>query len=420
MTKKEFETKKNSLLAEAKNLLKDGKVEDANKKLADAEALKDQYDQEAKVAANISAMEAPVNMDQAPAQVVPVQAQTGNVVDEHDDATNSLEYRKAFMNFVLNGGKAPVNYGATVTGTTEGSAVIPQVVVDRIVEKLQASGMILPLITQTSYKGGVAIPVSLVKPQAEWVSEGADASAYDASTNPTGGARRLSVASANMITFSYYKLKVKVAITLEMDVMAMSAFETMIVNNISEAITRALENAIINGSGSGQPTGILAETEASGQVINVTGDITDVTYANLVAAEGALPLAYENNAVWCMSKKMFMAFVGMVDSDGQPIARVNYGINGQPERTLLGRKVVLCEYVGSTAAASSASAGNVTAFLFNFKDYIMNTNLGMTVKTYEDNDTDDQVTKAVMLVDGKVVDKNSLVTIRVKAAAANG
>ena len=30
----------------------------------------------------------------------------------------------------------------------------------------------------------------------------------------------------------------------------------------------------------------------------------------------------------------------------------------------------------------------------------------MTIKRYEDNDTDDQVTKAIMLVDGKVVDKN--------------
>ena len=55
-------------------------------------------------------------------------------------------------------------------------------------------------------------------------------------------------------------------------------------------------------------------------------------------------------------------------------------------------------------------------FILTGKYYIMNTNLGMTVKTYEDNDTDDQVTKAVMLVDGKVVDKSSLVTIRVKAA----
>ena len=39
------------------------------------------------------------------------------------------------------------------------------------------------------------------------------------------------------------------------------------------------------------------------------------------------------------------------------------------------------------------------------------------MKKYEDNDTDDQVTKGIMLADGKVVDKNSLVTIKKLATA---
>ena len=47
-------------------------------------------------------------------------------------------------------------------------------------------------------------------------------------------------------------------------------------------------------------------------------------------------------------------------------------------------------------------------------DYVLNTNLNMTIKRYEDNDTDDMVTKAIMLADGKVVDKGSLVTITKK------
>ena len=63
------------------------------------------------------------------------------------------------------------------------------------------------------------------------------------------------------------------------------------------------------------------------------------------------------------------------------------------------------------------AAATVFAFLFNFKDYVLNTNYTMTVKKYEDNDTDDQITKGIMLADGKVVDKNSLVTIEKIAAA---
>ena len=41
--------------------------------------------------------------------------------------------------------------------------------------------------------------------------------------------------------------------------------------------------------------------------------------APFVDAEAKLPLAYENDAVWFMTKKTFMDFVGMVDE--QPIAR---------------------------------------------------------------------------------------------------
>ena len=45
------------------------------------------------------------------------------------------------------------------------------------------------------------------------------------------------------------------------------------------------------------------------------------------------------------------------------------------------------------------------------KDYILNTNMDITVKHYEDNDTDDKMTKAIMLADGKAVAAHSLVTM---------
>ena len=134
-----------------------------------------------------------------------------------------------------------------------------------------------------------------------------------------------------------------------------------------------------------------------------------------MAAEAALPLAYENGAVWNMTKKTFMKYVGMVDGNGQPIARVNYGINGKPERTLLGRKVVLNEYM--TSIDATLSADTVVAFLFDWSDYMLNTNYAMRVKSYEDNDTEDQITKAVMICDGKAIDVNSLVTVTKKYQA---
>lgn len=318
---------------------------------------------------------------------------------EPEDRYASMQYRKAFMDYVLRDKEIPMEYRAdAVTKTTDVGAVIPTTVLNQIVEQLESTGMILARVTRTAYRGGVAIPVSTVKPVATWVAEGKGSDK-----------QKKTAAKEGMVTFAYHKLRCAVAVSMEVDTMAMSAFETLIINNIVEAMTKALEQAIISGTGTGQPKGITAETPATGQAL----ETSKLSYADIVAVEAAIPQAYESGAEWCMSKKTFMGFVGMTDANGQPIARVNYGLGGKPERVLLGRPVVCCDYMGSFEAAS---AGDVVAFVFRFKDYVLNTNYAMGVKKYEDNDTDDQVTKGVMLVDGKVVDKNSLVTLKKKAS----
>lgn len=324
---------------------------------------------------------------------------TGGSHETAEDKYATMQYRKAFMDYVVRGTAIPTEYRAdAVTKTTDVGAVIPTTVLNQIVEKLESTGMILALVTRTAYKGGVAIPVSTVKPVATWVAEGAGSEKQKKTAEKDG-----------MVTFAYHKLRCAVAVSLEVDNMAMSAFETLLINNIVEAMTKALEQAIISGSGTGQPKGIVKETPATGQAI----ETASLSYTDLVKVEGALPQAYEAGAVWCMSKSTFMGFVGMTDSNGQPIARVNYGIAGKPERVLLGRPVVCCDYLNSFDAAST---GDVVAFVFRFKDYILNTNYAMGVKKYEDTDTDDLVTKGIMLADGKVVDKNSLVTLKKKAS----
>ncbi|MBD5503462.1 MAG: phage major capsid protein [Lachnospiraceae bacterium] len=316
--------------------------------------------------------------------------------DGDGDKYGSMAYRKAFMQYVCRGAEIPAEYRAdAVSKTTDVGAVIPTTVLNQIVEKLESTGMILALVTRTAYKGGVGIPVSTVKPTATWVSEGKGSDK-----------QKKDIKKEGMITFAYHKLRCAVAVSLEVDTMAMSAFETLLINNIVEAMTKALEQAIIDGDGTGKPKGILQETPADGQSI----DSAAPAYADLINAEAALPQAYESGAVWCMSKKTFMQYYGLTDTNGQPIGRVNYGIAGKPERVLLGRPVVCCDYV--TSYAASLDAGTPFAFLFNFKDYVLNTNYAMGVKKYEDNDTDDMVTKGIMLADGKVVDKNSLVVIK--------
>ena len=404
MNKKQYMEMRNRLLEEAQKAIAEGDAEKAKAKNNEVRELDAKWDAIAQAQADFEALNKepkPLNPFGMSNQAVDFTGVTNT--GETDSIYDSVEYRKAFMNYVIKGDPIPEKFRNedAVTKTSDIGSVIAPTVIRRIIEKLESTGMILPLMTRTSYAAGAVVPTSTVKPVATWVAEGGTS---DKQKKTTG-----------QIDFKGYKLRCAISMTLEASVMSLEIFESVFVRNVSEAMTKALEQAAITGTGSGQPKGVLKETVPEGQNIDIASD-ADLVYADLVAAEAALPLAYESGAVWNMTKKMFMQFVGMVDSNGQPIARVNYGINGKPERTLLGRRVVLNEYMASLGA--SIDADTVVAFMFDWSDYILNTNYAMRVKSYEDNDTEDQVTKAVLICDGKAVDINSLVTVTKKYAAA--
>lgn len=299
-----------------------------------------------------------------------------------DKEDNKMEYRNAFMNYVLRGEKIPAELRAN-TLTSDVGAAIPNHLVNKIIEAFDNVGMILPLINKTAYAAGISIPVSAVKPVATWVAEGA-----------TSDKQKKSVTA---ITFTYHKLRCEVSMSMEVGTMALEAFEAKFVENVAKAMIYAIENAIVNGSGEGQPKGILTETAPAGQAISKA-----LSYEALCEVEAALPDNYENSAKLCMNKKTFWAIQALSDDAGHPIARINYGIGGKPERFILGREVVVSPYVPE---------GKL--FAFDFADYILNTIYDMGITKKQDWDTEDLLTKAVMSVDGKVVDKASLVTLTI-------
>lgn len=328
---------------------------------------------------------------------VPGMVQAGAVVTRKAD-DDGIEYRRAFKEHILRGTPIPAELRANEnTLTTDVTTVIPTVLVNRIIEKIESIGMILPLVTRTNYAAGVNIPTSSVKPVATWVAEGA------------GSNRRKK--TTGVITFTHHKLRCEISMSMEVATMTLDIFETTFVRQVSEAMVKAIEEKIISAdTGASNPRGILAETPPEGQALTVSG----INYALLIEAEAAVPEAFEARTVWCMTKKTFMAFVGMTDSTGQPIARVNYGIGGKPERTLLGRSVVLCPYLPSWS--DTLGEGGVFAFMFDFSDYILNTIYNMGIQKKQDWDTEDMLTKAVMSVDGKVVNTQSLITLTKGAA----
>lgn len=387
-TKARDDMKKRALESEDINEVRslNSQIDTINDEIRDAQSQLDAIE-------NAEQQGAPLNGDQRGFNPFAAYGFNGNNAEQRNlEGIDSIEYREAFMQNVIRGVEIPQELRVNAnTLTNDVTSVIPTVLVNQIIERMEQSGMILPLVTRTSYAAGVVIPTSTVKPVATWVQEGKTS---DKQKKTTG-----------KITFAYYKLRCEISMSMEVGTMALSAFEAKFVENVSKAMVIAIEKAIINGNGTSMPKGILKETA----ITNVELAADDPTYKELVELEAAVPVEFEGTAKWFMTKARFMKFVGMTDANKQPIARVNYGINGKPDRTLLGREVVIHPY--------KDEMGDVAAFICDPSDYVLNTIYDMGIQKKQDWDTEDLLTKAVMSMDGKMIDNGSLVTMTVKAAA---
>ena len=302
-----------------------------------------------------------------------------------ENKDKNVEYRNAFKNYVATGERTEELREVSATADVN----IPATVVNQIVTKLRNNGQILPLINQTHFASGSQVPVSSVMPVATFVAEG-----------KTSDKQKNGYA---FVTFAGYKLRCAVAVTLEVDTMALADFERVIAENIANAMTEALEKAIISGAGKTEPEGILNAIPT--QIVETAA----LDFDTLISAEAGVPAQYEQGSYYVMSKATFLSLKSVKDANKRPILDTNDIM----AHTLLGRNVVLCDYLPSM---DKAVVGDVVAFIFRMKDYTLNTALDVRVKQYEDNETDDIVRKSIMLVDGKVIDNSSLVVIKKKTA----
>lgn len=403
-----YEEKRAKLMAQAQTLIDSGNITEANNVMQEIRDLDAQHEESATAAANLAALS---NTRQAVTPVAPLMTGQGVLLtddgnaltsaDETDDIYASMEYRNAFKNYIISGTPIPdkfKNAAETTTSTTAGTTV-PTNMYERIITKLESYGEIYARIFKASYPTALLIPTLNIKPVAKWVDEdkGSDSQKF----------------TTDKITFAGYKLECKTAFSLFMTKTSLEIFESQFIDLITEAMVVAIEKAALTGTGTGCPKGILTVTPPEGQAITVA-KAAKLTYKLICDAEAAAPAKY--NAIWLMTKKTFWGFMGITDSNGQPIARVNAGLNNKPEYILFGRHVCLTDGYMSDYA-DTVTEDTLFAAMFDLSYYVFNEIMGIMVKKYVDDDTDNTMIKAVMLADGKAVDINSLVTLTKLATA---
>ena len=316
------------------------------------------------------------------------------------DAYDTQEYRTAFMNYVCRGVEIPAEVRATTT--SDASTVIPTTIMNEIIQKMDAYGNIWNKVRKINVQGGVEIPILSIKPAAQWITE-------------TQASPDKKIQVNTKITFSYYGLECKVAQTILVNVVSLTMFENLFSTLVVEAMIRALEEAIINGSGVGQPTGITVDSRVPAANVITMTEAQFTKWAEWKKRVFAKMAKAYRSGVFIMSQATFDAYIdGMVDTVGQPIGRVNYGItDGETYR--FGGKTV--ETVENTLVKDfdTAEAGDVVAIFANLNDYVVNTNMQITTTRWIDNDANEIKNKAMMICDGKLADPNGILIIK-KAA----
>jgi HK97 family phage major capsid protein len=110
----------------------------------------------------------------------------------------------------------------------------------------------------------------------------------------------------------------------------------------------------------------------------------------------------------------------MSDANGNPVFRqatgleVNDGDAMDPNGRFFGRRISLVE-PDIIPDFDTASVGDVIGIFWNPEDYAINENFGFAMRRYFDEETNEWVDKALVVVDGKVLNPNSFYLITKKA-----
>ena len=319
------------------------------------------------------------------------------------DPTNSVQYRTAFMNFVCRNVPIPMELRAdAITTTTDASAAIPTTLLHEIVREVKSYGEIYSRIRHLNVQGGVEIPISSIVPVATWI--GADSGESESD--------KQKLQANSSIMFSYHGLECKIAQTLLVNVVTLDAFQELFVKLAAEAMERAIEIAVVAGTGSKMPLGITKDTRVpAANVITLTAEEFAAWDAWKKKVFGKMKKAYRDGE-FIMAQSTFDGYIdGMTDKNGQPVGRVNYGIDSAETYRFGGKNVTTVEE-DVIAAYDTATSGEVVAVFVKLSNYGFNSNMEMQVVKWVDHDTNEVKNKAILIGDGKLIDPHGVLIIK--------
>lgn len=341
-------------------------------------------------------------------------AQNGTSAARGANANNlgSMEYRTAFMNFVQNGTPSDLLQRAAAEQVSGDLGILlPNTIVQSIITGVQGVyGQLYSRVKKTNVKGGVQYPIGAFTATMHWDGmDGTDKEHGVSEKQKAGGV-------TGYIQFTYRIGEIRIAQSLLQTVLTVEAFEAEIVKVLIEAYVKAMDEAILEGDGVKQPEGILVEAAkgAGGRIpANHIIEFTAEEMADWKSWQKKLfakiPLAMRKlRPEFVMTADTWESnIMTLEDTNGRPVYRETYNPEtGDEVCKFKGREVCLVEE-GGFVSFDSAAAGEYFGMMWvPEKAYAINSNMQFGYKKYFDEETNQTVTKALVITDGKTLDGN--------------
>ena len=250
----------------------------------------------------------------------------------------SEEYRQSALNAIRSKFRV-VSNDLSSTPDTSGGYLIPAEWDTRLIKTLEEENVMRALGTSITTSSEHKINIVATKPTAAWTAEG------QAMTFGNG--------TFTQVTLDAHKVTIGILVTEEL--LADNAFdlENYIVEQFGKGIANAEENAFINGTGTGQPTGFLTTIAANTDMYittagnNPTADeIMDLTYK--------LPRPYRKNAVFLVNDSTLALLRKFKDTSQRYLWEESYQA-GEPSR-LMGYPIYTSAYMPTLASGNFSIA----------------------------------------------------------------
>lgn len=272
------------------------------------------------------------------------------------------EYRSAFYKTMLNQKLTDTEKRAFDVGmstaerrndayntASNSAAVLPTQTLNEVVKKARTIGGLLGECRAFNIPSKISIPVGTPSDKASWHTEAAAVESEN-----------VTVAS---VAFDGYEIMKVFSISEKVRKMSVAAFEAYLVDELVACVMETIDYALINGTGSGQGTGLesgITWVKTAGATQNdvEVAAATDLKYADVVSVVALLKRGYAMGAKWAMNNKtLYTYFYGMVDDTGRPIFITDPKAEGIGK--LLGFDVVIDDNI----ADGKAYLGNYSKYL---------------------------------------------------------